>query len=166
MNPPVEVLVVSRDAAAWLSEEAARSYPREACGFLLGEQRGAEARLRRLVVAKNRADRADRYFIAARDVFSAMRSARAEGCRLLGVYHSHPGAGTEPSAIDRVDAWHEWLYLIIAVPDQRIACWSWDGEEFGAVRLRCEPQGVAFGREPDKTDATRPLPGRTDGRTT
>ena len=115
MNPQIEALRIPGELVERLSREARRCYPREACGFLLGDQGGAEARVRGLLAAENRSERADRFLIDARDVFEAMRAARDAGRKLLGVYHSHPDTTPDPSATDRADAWHEWLYLIISV---------------------------------------------------
>ena len=157
MKPATEVLRLPTALVEQLRSEARRCYPREACGFLLGGRSGVEAWADRLIPTENRAVRADRFLIEARDVFDAMRAARESGCDLLGVYHSHPDGRPEPSATDRADAWYEWLYVIVSskgpAPTPPIsslgsaeieglddasgmACFRWDRERFRAVAVR------------------------------
>lgn len=140
MIPSIDVLRLAGEVSARLHDEALAAYPREACGFLVGRHARGKATVRRLLVAENRAARRDRFLIDARDVFEAMRSVRHDDSDLLGVYHSHPDAAPVPSAVDRSEAWAEWLYLIVSCRGgnsgaQEMACWRWDGDAFCDVRL-------------------------------
>lgn len=88
--------------------------------------------------AVNRAERDDRYHIAALDVFEAQRRARSFGEELVGVFHSHPDAPASPSSTDALEAWGGWVHLIVSceageVTDMR--CWQWDGGTFVPVSL-------------------------------
>ena len=117
------------------------SYPREACGFLLGRGEGSEWLADRLVAAENRAARADRFYIDAADVFAAQQAARRHGDEVVAVYHSHPDAPAEPSETDRRDADGEWIHLIVACNQgvaAQIECWRWDGEGFLPIGLQVQ----------------------------
>ena len=127
--------------AARISQEARSSYPAEACGFLVGTSAAPAVTVRRVMAAENRATRPDRFLIDARDVFEALRSARGAGAELIGVYHSHPDSGAEPSPTDRRDAWGDWLYLIISCPagvPAQMKCWRHDVRGFRRVEIRVE----------------------------
>ncbi|MGD8328340.1 MAG: M67 family metallopeptidase [Acidobacteriota bacterium] len=146
----IDTLYLPTAIADNLRREAARCYPAEACGFLIGacsdvsavekpparvvspapsQRRAVVEELR---VERNRAGREDRYLIDAADVFAAMRAARRAGNEILAVYHSHPDGHARPSHTDLRDAWGEWLYVIVACSAdgaEEITCWRRaDGE--------------------------------------
>jgi proteasome lid subunit RPN8/RPN11 len=131
VTSPVEVLHLTAAQAAAIAQEARRQEPAEACGFLQGTINGSSARVHAVCPAPNRAQRRDRFLIDAADVFAALQAARAAGEEVLGVYHSHPGGPAEPSAIDRRDAWGEWLHLIVALRrggPTEMRCWRPAGD--------------------------------------
>lgn len=137
------MLRLSAGLIARLRAEAQRCYPDEACGFLLGVRERVAAEVRRVVEARNRAERSDRFLIDARDVFAAMQAARAAGEELIGVYHSHPDAAAEPSVVDRDDAWGDWLHLIVSCRGGTAAemnCWRLDHDTPVPVELHADPQ--------------------------
>jgi len=137
----IEVLTLPAALAARVRQEARLCYPREACGFLVGGCAGKHATVRQAQAAPNRATRNDRFLIEAADVFAAMQAARAHGEEILGVYHSHPDADVLPSETDRVEAWGEWLHLIVAYRGSAAAemkCWRHAGESFVGVDIQTE----------------------------
>lgn len=122
-----DTLWISPRALRRIAEAAEAAYPAEACGFLVAPARGADTphalvepdassgtTVVDAVPAANRAERPDRYFIDARDVWEAMKASREADRRLVGVYHSHPDGDPDPSATDVDDAWGEWFHLIVA----------------------------------------------------
>jgi proteasome lid subunit RPN8/RPN11 len=134
----IEVLHLPRELAARVHEEARQEYPAEACGFLLGSVAGKLATVRRVRPEANRATRRDRFLIDAEDVFAALQAGRATGDEIVGVYHSHPDAGSAPSATDRREAWGEWLQLIVACERGSVtgtSCWRSDGDRLVAVAV-------------------------------
>ena len=127
---------VPDSVSAAVEEECRRSYPAEACGFLLGECTDSGCSIEEARPAVNRASRDDRFHIDAHQVFEAMRVARRNGTELLGVYHSHPDGAPEPSSTDRHDAWGHWLYLIVACAggeSTESACWRFERDHFEPV---------------------------------
>jgi proteasome lid subunit RPN8/RPN11 len=88
---------VTSDVIATLIAEAARAFPRECCGLLLGHGR-------RVVEARRAANIADdprlRFEIDPAALIAAHREARDGGAQLLGYYHSHPAGHPRPSASD------------------------------------------------------------------
>ena len=127
--------------AVRLRQEARRCYPREACGFLLGDTDGDTASARSLRPEANNATRADRFLIPARAVFDALRAARGCGVDIIAVYHSHPGGTAQPSATDADEVWGEWLHVIVpcgadGAGDPR--CWRVEGDGFAPVDIEQE----------------------------
>lgn len=100
---------------AWqvILEEAARAYPEEACGWLLG----AADRVATAVPARNAAGDAkgSRYLMGPEAYRQAARTAREAGLDVVGVFHSHPDHPARPSVTDLAEAWPSWLYVIVPV---------------------------------------------------
>jgi proteasome lid subunit RPN8/RPN11 len=79
---------------------ARETLPDECCGLLVGEP----ASVVRAVRARNLTPSPRRYLIDPADHFAAIRDARADGLAVVGAYHSHPGAPSEPSRQDLAEA--------------------------------------------------------------
>lgn len=122
------MLEISRAVLAVIRAESAAAAPREACGLLFG----SEARIERATATANVATDPHRHFeIDPAALFSAIRTERAGGERLLGYWHSHPSGDAMPSATDRAMAAPDGrLWLIIA--DERITAWR-AGETFAQI---------------------------------
>jgi proteasome lid subunit RPN8/RPN11 len=94
--------------------EAARAYPREGCGALLGPEPGQVTEA--LALANAEGERArTRFTVSPLDYLAAEDRAEARGLRLLGFWHSHPDHPARPSPTDREYAWEGLLTLVIAV---------------------------------------------------
>jgi proteasome lid subunit RPN8/RPN11 len=101
---------------ARIAQEARAAFPRECCGLVQGEWRGATALAIALHPARNSDERTDRFAIHPEDHFAALRQARVQGQALIGCYHSHPGGSPVPSLTDRDGAGEEnFLWLIAAL---------------------------------------------------
>lgn len=110
-----------------IREHAARAYPHEACGLLLGRRDGERRRVSRIVPSANVAAEPDRRFeIDPALRFRLMRERReragGEGAadpaaeEIIGHYHSHPDGAAAPSATDLAMAYEpELVWLIVAV---------------------------------------------------
>jgi len=107
-----------------IRDHAARAYPREACGLLLGRWNSDDRRLATAAraIVNIRSDRArDRYELDPRQHLAVQREARRLGLDIVGAYHSHPDAAAIPSATDRSRAaaiWGDqrsWSYVIVPV---------------------------------------------------
>ena len=94
---------------------AKESYPHEACGALVGEQksnlREQESEASKNIVHSCRMentnkDRAnDRYEINPKELLKIEKEASSNGLEVIGFYHSHPDHPDRPSVFDREMAW-------------------------------------------------------------
>ena len=97
-----------------LRRAAEAAYPLEACGALLG----AGARVTDIRPLPNRSSEADRsYEISPSDLEPLLRDDVSGGPSVIGFYHSHPDADTQPSSRDQELAWPDYWYLIVGVDD-------------------------------------------------
>lgn len=113
----------------WAREAA----PQECCGLLFGRAGCIE----RAQCAANVSDTPTQSFeIDPAALFEAQRLARADGPRLIGYFHSHPGGDTAPSRADAAGAGDEnRLWLIVA--DDRLAAYL--AVEGGVIEGRFRP---------------------------
>ena len=125
-----------------IREHAARSYPDECCGALLGRLGDAGARtvVRTLPIDNARTDSArNRFLVTDRDYLRAEAEAAAHGLDLIGFYHSHPDHVARPSQYDLDHALPVFSYVIVSVVAGRSDLMtSWILEE-DRSRFRPEP---------------------------
>jgi S-sulfo-L-cysteine synthase (O-acetyl-L-serine-dependent) len=97
-----------------IRKHAARIYPDECCGALLGPSDG---QVREAYPLDNTfPDQQRRRFLVGPDEYRrAEQRATETGLQLLGFYHSHPDHPAEPSQFDLEHAWPNLSYLIISV---------------------------------------------------
>src|SRR3989442_9645432 len=64
-----------------------------------------------------------RYLIDPADHFAAMRTARSNGRRVIGAYHSHPASAPTPSDSDIAEATggRDFLYVIVSPATEQVA---------------------------------------------
>ncbi len=127
------VLRLPEEECARLAAWAARAYPHEACGVLLGRREEGETRVAEARATRNlRTDRArDRYEIDPADYLAAENDAARRGLELVGIWHTHPDHPARPSETDREFAWSGWSYVIAAVTARGVTelrSWRLDGE--------------------------------------
>lgn len=91
---------------------AAKAYPAECCGFLLG--RGNLVYQTRRAVNQSLTP-ALHFVIASYEFAQASYAAEKAGLEIIGVYHSHPGGLSLPSPTDLDNAWREAFFLITSV---------------------------------------------------
>ena len=97
-------LTVTREVIDLLRGEAARAYPEECCGLLLGH----ENRITAALPAHNVHPSPQTHFeIDPQALIDAHRAARSGGPQVLGYYHSHPEGPPHPSATDRAERAHD-----------------------------------------------------------
>ncbi len=139
-NPvPAASLTIRRAALDVIRKHAADDLPNECCGLLIGSAGSVERALR----ARNLRPSPDRYLIDPADHCAALRTARASGLEVVGVYHSHPTGSLRPSAVDRQEAsYREFVYLIVSprpaldgAADLAAYCLTADGFEEIAVEI-------------------------------
>lgn len=136
-GPVPDRLVLPPALAEDIRAAARAAFPNEACGLLVGQG----DRVTRVVPSANIAPRGrDRFEIDPRVRLALMKDLRGTDERLLGHWHSHPGAAPEPSATDLAQA-HEpaLLWLICGVSS---------GGETVLKAWKLEPEAGRFARVP------------------
>ncbi len=111
-------MAIASTALVSILDHARRATPAEACGIVFGDLGidTAEA-------AANVAEHKERAFeIDPAALLRAHRTARAEGRKVLGWYHSHPNGSTEPSATDAARAVEDGRLWLIAAGGT-VAAW-------------------------------------------
>nr|WP_328804962.1 M67 family metallopeptidase [Parasphingopyxis marina] len=132
-------VTISRAAKARILGHAAESLHFEACGLLFGD----EGTITRVQAAENVADAPEhRFEIDPEALFSAIRSERQGGERMIGHYHSHPRGPSEPSEHDAAMALDVGrLWLIVADGEMRL--WRVvERHRFVAVELSLASDGL------------------------
>ena len=104
---------LARTAHDAIRREAARAYPHEGCGALLG--RAGEISESVALPNQEHASPRTRFTVSPADYLATETSADARGLSLLGFWHSHPDQPARPSETDRAYAWPGLLTLVIAV---------------------------------------------------
>jgi proteasome lid subunit RPN8/RPN11 len=108
-----------------IGREAARAYPEEGCGALLGEPGQVRAALP--IPNTEKGTPRVRFEVSPKDYLRVEREADARGLKLLGFWHSHPDHPAQPSATDRAYAWEGLLTVIVSVQKGRatdIGAWE------------------------------------------
>lgn len=109
-----------------IAGEAEKAWPQECCGLLVGTLKGGEAAVRSVIPSANLwrppppGETAQRpgFEIDPALLIRTERAVRGSDERILGHYHSHPGAPPEPSPRDAAGVQYpDHLWLIISVAD-------------------------------------------------
>jgi proteasome lid subunit RPN8/RPN11 len=105
---------LGRSALAAMRREAARAYPHEACGALIGS---CPSEVSEALALSNReaTSPATRFTIAPLDYLEVEQAAEARGAQLVGFWHSHPDHAARPSVTDREHAWEGLLTVVVCV---------------------------------------------------
>ena len=97
-----------------LRRHAARIYPNECCGALLGPAPGHVTRA--FPLDNTFPDQQRRRFLVGPEEYRRAEVRAGDmGLQLLGFYHSHPDHPAEPSQFDLDHAWPNLSYLIVSV---------------------------------------------------
>ncbi|MBK9941066.1 MAG: M67 family metallopeptidase [Kouleothrix sp.] len=154
------MITLSAAARAAIEQHATEAYPYECVGLLIGRLAGADKLVDYVYRAQNSWNAAvgltdaehehslrDRFYLDPRDYMKADRAARAQGCDIVGCYHSHPDHPAVPSERDRVGAQgvgggNGFSFMIQSVrAGQAAELSSWllsaDGERF--IHEQCLP---------------------------
>jgi proteasome lid subunit RPN8/RPN11 len=107
-------ILLAPEALAAIRAEAARAYPHEGCGALLGpgEREIGEAWA---LPNDEEGNPRVRFRVSPRDYLAVEEAAEVRGVRLVGFWHSHPDHPARPSPTDRRYAWEGLLTLVIRV---------------------------------------------------
>ena len=139
------IKIAQREIEA-IERHAAREYPHECCGLLIGriEDAGRTRVISAIVPVANAWESANtlthRMRITPLDYARAERAFAARGLGVVGNYHSHPNHPARPSQFDleHLAPWATMSYIVVSVA------------EAGAVELRSwelEPDRSRFNEE-------------------
>jgi len=105
-------LVISRELLEQVIAHCRSAYPVEACGLLAGTENRAEK-----MYAMTNVDPSNvSYMMDPGEQFKAMKELRANGNRMVAIFHSHPHSPPYPSPKDVSLAFYsDSLYLIIGL---------------------------------------------------
>ena len=109
------IFLLPRSVTDQLGAHAQGAYPRECCGFLLGEDCDGELMVEEVMPVGNVASGRGRYEMSPESVLLAERSAGDKGLSILGVYHSHPDGDSTPSDMDGREAIPHLPYVIMSI---------------------------------------------------
>ena len=131
-----ETLALPAALRRQMLEHALAAPGEEVCG-LVGGRRGTL--LHYYPVANDAPDRARRFFMNPAEQVDAMRRMRAGGEELMGIFHSHPLAPAEPSAMDlELAAYPGTVYFIASLAGSapEFKAYRYDGAAFAPLLLR------------------------------
>lgn len=134
-----------------IREAAAKAFPEECCGALLGMDQvagtgpgeTAQRIVCRAIELENQEPvRRDSHFLIRADTVQGVEAlAQGMGLELVGFFHSHPDGEPAPSEFDLEAAWPWYSYLILGLRGTDIRTGPNDGtvtepgwSEFGVVR--------------------------------
>ncbi len=108
----------------------------EVCGVLIGQWRGSEKRVGRIVHVENVAQthRETRYRIDDRVILALENTLQGLAEEILGFYHSHLNSSVTPSQHDTALAWEAYSYLIVTVDrsgGESYASWVMESRNIG-----------------------------------
>jgi len=133
---------IAATAVKAMEQAAARRYPLEACGLLLGRLDAPGWRIDEAREVPNLStDRAADRFILDPQAYRAMdEELRGSGREIVGIFHSHPDCPARPSPTDLQGAWEGFAYVIVAVAGdgpREMHCWTLNerGDRFQAVKV-------------------------------
>jgi proteasome lid subunit RPN8/RPN11 len=107
-------VVISRFLLDRMISHCRSVHPHEACGILAGKGESVEK-----IYEMTNTDRSNvSYMMDPGEQFRAMRAMRAEGNRMVAIYHSHPHSPAYPSARDVALAFYsDSFYVILGLGD-------------------------------------------------
>jgi len=150
----ISQVVVSGPVRDALLAHAARAYPDESCGLLIGRIEGEEVVITRSVPCPNQAppaERHHRFSIDPRAVINVRRTLRGSPESVIGFYHSHTNGRAVPSALDvrHIRLWPETVWLIVPQGGEAAAApraWWLDGRGAEVRELTIEVAALRSGR--------------------
>ena len=151
-------LLLNKSHLESIRQHAAKDYPSECCGMMLGKADADRKTVTEVVPLTNlrhdparsqellplddqsRETEKNRFLIDPLDQLRVEKDARKRGLDVLGYYHSHPDHPARPSDYDRDHAWPWYSYVIISVEKgvpKDLTSWllAEDRSTFGAEAL-------------------------------
>jgi len=119
------LLKLSQEQIKIIRTHAASTYPEECCGIMLGYLANESKTVVEVIPTENAWSEDDnkrrQYTIAPEIMLKVQKQARDRSLNIIGIYHSHPDYPAIPSESDRIQAWQEYSYIIVSVPNGKAA---------------------------------------------
>ena len=105
-----------------MREHLEGGYPNEACGALLGREKGSDHEVVEFRGMRNTIqDRPrDRYELDPLEQLRVQKDAEAQGLEIIGFAHSHPDHPSIPSRFDAEHAWTFYSYVVASLQDGKL----------------------------------------------
>lgn len=133
---------------AAIRQHGESAYPNECCGLLIGtiahqskivvEVKATQnvwnakaAELFSSVEAKRAVNQLSNYAISPQTILEVQKEVRDRALTIIGIYHSHPNQSAIASECDRLYAWEQYSYIIVAVVEgkaKELLCWELDSD--------------------------------------
>ena len=119
-------LCLSKAFFEQICQHAVSTFPAEACGLLSGKVVEGDYHVTAIWPATNvLQDQLGRFELDPACRLRVEKTCRAVGDRVIGHWHSHPGAPAEPSATDRQHAFEpDMVWLIVATDGKMATAWG------------------------------------------
>jgi len=116
------ILVMNKEQADSLKEQALKEFPVESCALMFGKLRTDRADVHKIVSALNKLRSSIRFEVDPMFVYSELTRAEKEGLEFIGIFHSHY-APANPSTIDLqfMRLWGSVVWLILSTIDGKMA---------------------------------------------
>ena len=113
------MITLSKTLLSKLESHAVQTYPEECCGAMLGSlDPQTQEKIVEVVIEIDNVSEENkkrRFMIKPEEYQRVEAEAKAQGCVLLGFYHSHPDHPPIPSETDLKFAWPVFSYVILSV---------------------------------------------------
>ena len=151
------MIIVARAVLRQIMTEAEAAFPAECCGLLVGQRReNGDIAVTQAATSKNLGSGPDRFEIDPRLWVDLSRAKRGGSSGVVGLYHSHPNAPAQPSAVDLEAAWGEELIWLIAA----VAGGEGPAQAVHVTAHVLDHGGKQFRELPLRTDDWHPYPAR------
>ena len=119
-------LRIPRELVRVMEEQGWRTAPLEACGYCAGR----DGVVHDVLTLRNADQSPEHFSMEPREQFAAVKSARARGLELVGVWHTHPASAARMSQEDiRLANDPDTLYLILSLVAGGLRAFAVDGDK-------------------------------------
>ena len=109
-------LNISRQVCDEIIAHCQKRYPKEACGYLAGDRE----QVTQVYPMTNVEDSPIGYALDPKEQFQVEKRMRAQGERMLGIYHSHTASDAFPSSVDvRLAISPDVSYVLVSLKDRQ-----------------------------------------------
>lgn len=123
---------VRREVLKTMRSHARRERPWECCGLLSG-RRGV---IERATQTTNQRKSSTAFAIPPVELIAFFKEVRRRSEEFLGVYHSHPGSGPEPSQRDAAEFYYPEVSYWIVGAGLEVSCYRWAGDGFAPCSFK------------------------------